>query len=192
MLEATKDMRTPQERLVADLDNYFELSDLLTGDIGDLLKIGDEFPQWRRNLIRSSAALFEGYTWCLKDMCTVSFDCSEVPALTKCEMAVLKSEKGFATEDRIRLTLRAAYKLFRLTPAPDFGGQGWVNGQLMLKKRHSLMHPKTPEDLSVADESWIEVRKGTEWLMIQFVQFFALARDKYIVEYPDDRAAKPI
>jgi hypothetical protein len=114
-------------------------------------------------------------------MCAVSFEC-EAPKLTMKEKDVLRSDDQFAASDRIRLTLRAAYKLFQLVPAPNFGGQEWSRAQRIFRKRNSLMHPTTPSDLAVADELWGEIREDVTWLLKQFMDFFALLHEKSDVD----------
>jgi hypothetical protein len=111
-------------------------------------------------------------------MCAVSFECI-APELTKKEEEVLKSEDAFSAVERMRLTLRAAYKLFELAPAPNFGSKEWPKAQRVLEKRHLLMHPKTPADLEMPDRLWVEIRTDVAWLMEQFFNFFALLQKKH-------------
>jgi hypothetical protein len=154
---------------------------MLIGDLNALLHIADEDQHWRRNFIRASVALVEGYSHCLREMCAVSFEC-EAPKLTRKEEEVLRSEDRFPASDRVRLTLRAAYKLFQLVPAPNFGGEEWSGAQRMLRKRDSLMHPRTPNDLAVTDELWDEIRQDASWLLKQFMDFFALLHEKHDID----------
>ena len=119
---------SPQQRMDAAFGNYFKLSKALQADMNALLDGKNDTQQWRRNFIRASAPLIEGYAHCLRDMCAVSFECV-APEITDKEAEVLRSEKGFDANDRIKFTLRAAYKLFELAPAPDFGAQRLASGQ---------------------------------------------------------------
>ena len=162
----------------AAFDNYFELSKILQADMNALLDGENDTPHWRRNFIRASASLIEGYAHCLRDMCAVSFECV-APEITKKESEVIRSEQGFDANDRIKFTLRAAYKLFELAPAPNFGGKEWPRAQRVLGKRHLLMHPKTPDDLHVSDEQWKEIREDVTWLIEQLFSFFTLLEQKY-------------
>lgn len=164
---------SPQEKLDAAFDNYLQLSKVLQADMTTLLDSESNTQHWRRNFIRSSAALIEGEAHCLREMCAISFECT-APEITKKEVDVLRSEKGFGAEDRIKLTLRAAYKLFELAPAPNFCGNEWPRAQKILNKRHLLMHPKTPIDLEVPDDLWNEIRDGVTWLIEQFSNFLSL------------------
>ena len=134
----------------------------------------------RRNFIRVSASLIEGYAHCLRELCAVSFKCSTVPKITKKEAKVIESEKECSAVDRIKFSLRADYKLFELTPAPDFGNRKWLNASCLWEKRNGLMHPKTPADLELADVSWNKLYDGVVWLMEQLFKFFSLLQEKYL------------
>ena len=169
---------TLQKRMDAAFDNYFELSKILQADMNALLDGENDSEHWRRNFIRASAPLIEGYAHCLREMCAVSFE-RIAPEITKKEAEVLKSEKGFDANDRIKLTLRAAYKLFELAPAPNFGGNEWPRAQRVLNKRHLLMHPKTSADLHISDELWKEIREDVSWLFEQLFNFFSLLQRKH-------------
>ena len=169
---------SPQEKMDAAFDNYLQLSKVLQADMTALLDSESNTQHWRRNFIRSSAALIEGEAHCLREMCAISFECA-AHEISKNEADVLRSEKDFGAEDRIKLTLRAAYKLFELAPAPNFGGNEWPRAQRVLHKRHLLMHPKTPIDLEVPDDLWNEIRDGVTWLMEQFFNFLFLLQQKH-------------
>lgn len=162
----------------AAFDNYFELSKILQADMNALLDGENDTQHWRRNFVRASAALIEGYAHSLREMCAIGFECV-APEITKNEAEVLRSEKGFDANDRIKLTLRAAYKLFELAPAPNFGGKEWLRAQGVLGKRHLLMHPKTASDLEVSADQWKEIREDVTWLMEQLFNFFALLQQKH-------------
>ena len=125
---------TPQERMDAAFDNYFALSDILREDLLALLESESDSQHWRRNYVRVSAALIEGYAHCLRNMCAVSFDCV-APSIATKEAEVIRSERNFDANERIKLTLRVAYKLFELEPAPNFGGgPEWPRAQRVLAK----------------------------------------------------------
>jgi uncharacterized protein with von Willebrand factor type A (vWA) domain len=169
---------TPQQKMDAAFDNYFELSRILQNDMNALLDGENESESWRRNFIRASAALIEGYAHCLREMCAVSFECV-APELSKKETEVLRPESSLDANERIKLTLRAAYKLFELQPAPNFGGSEWLKAQRVLGKRHLLMHPKIPADLVITDQLWSELRTDVTWLMEQLFSIFSLLQRKH-------------
>lgn len=169
---------SPQERMDAAFKNYFDLSNVLHADIKALLDGECNTQIWRRNFIRASTALIEGDAHCLREMCAVSFECTS-PKITSKEVEVLHSEEGFSADERLKLTLRAAYKLFDLAPAPDFGGNEWPRARKVFIKRNLLMHPKTPSDLEVPDNLWSEIRDGVIWLMEKFFNFTSSLEQKY-------------
>ena len=167
-----------QQRMDAAFDNYIQLTRILEADMTALLDGECEDQHWRRNFIRSSAALVEGHAYCLREMCAVSFECV-APDLAKKEASVLRSEESFSADERMKLTLRAAYTLFELAPAPNFGGNEWSKAQRVLSKRHLLMHPKTPADLELSDSLWNDIRTDIAWLMEQFFNFLSLLQEKH-------------
>ena len=169
---------TAQERMDAAFDNYFALSKVLQDDLGVMLDIESDSQHWRRNYIRVSASLIEGYAHCLREMCAVSFECV-APEIGKKEAEVLRSERSFDANERIKVTLRVAYKLFELQPAPNFGGSEWPRAQRVLEKRHLLMHPKNPADLEVPDYLWNELRGDVTWLIEQLFNFIAALQEKH-------------
>ena len=159
-------------------ENYFALSDILREDLAAHLRNESNSPHWRRNIIRVSASLIEGYAHCLRDMCAVSFECVAAEISAK-ETKVLRSERNFEANERIKVTLRVAYKLFELQPAPDFGGPEWLRAQRILRKRHLLMHPKSPDDLAIPDQLWIELRDDVSWLIEQLFNFATALQAKH-------------
>lgn len=168
----------PQERMDAAFDNYFALSDMLRDDLSALLEGESNSQHWRRNYIRVSASLIEGYAHCLREMCAVSFECI-APVIGPKEAEVLRSERNFDANERIKLTLRVAYKLFELQPAPNFGGPEWPRAQRVLAKRHLLMHPKCPADLHISDDLWNELRDDVTWLIEQLFDFISALQKKH-------------
>jgi hypothetical protein len=167
-----------QAQLDLAFDNYIKLTTILYKDMESMLLTKSNSQQWRRNFIRASAALLEGEAYCLREMCLVGLRCN-APILTKKEHSAITDERGSDANDRLKLTLRAAYKLFSLQPAPDFSGTEWVRAQRVLRKRHRLMHPKRSRDLGMSDRTWSDMRRDTGWLMKQFSDFLSLGRQKY-------------
>lgn len=167
-----------QLQLDAAFENYLKLTAVLDDDMKSLLSADSTSQQWRRTFVRASAALLEGHAHCLREMCLVGLRCS-APSLTKKERAAIADERGFDANNRLKLTLRAAYKLFSLQPAPNFSGADWVRAQRVLRKRHRLTHPKRPSDLGLSDRTWSEMRRGISWLMKHFFDFLTLGQQRY-------------
>jgi hypothetical protein len=174
-----------QQRMYDAFDNYFAMSAVLRDDLIELSKTQNDEQHWKRNFVRTSAALFEGYTHCIREMCVISFECS-APKLTNKEAAALRFERKFPANERIRLTLRAAYRLFEVDPAPEFGDQGWSGARSIFEKRDVLMHPKAQDDLIVDDDCWRDINYGAYWLLRQYVQFFVILQGKIA----DDKEAR--
>lgn len=162
----------------AAFDNYIELSTILRADLAALLASETDNQSWRRNFIRVSASLIEGYAHCFREMCAVSFECI-APEINSKERKVLSSERNFDANERIKWTLRLAYKLFELEPAPIFSGPEWPRAQRVLLKRHTLMHPKVPTDLEVLNDLWLELRDDVTWLVEQLFNFVAALNKKH-------------
>jgi hypothetical protein len=147
----------------------------------DLLALGNSEPtsqHWRRNYIRVSASLIEGHAHCLREMCSVSFECI-APEISRKEDKVIRAERSFDANERIRLTLRATHKLFELQSTPNFGGPEWPRAQRVLKKRDLIMHPKCPSDLNIPDDLWEELREDITWLIERFFNFLSALEEKH-------------
>lgn len=166
-----------QQRMDAAFNNYLQLSRILEADMTALLDGEREDQHWRRNFIRSSAALLEGHVHGLREMCTIIFECP-TPELSKKETNVLRCEESFSAAERFKRTLRIAYELLELAPAPSFGGNDWSNAQRVFSKRDLLMPPKTPVDLEVSDSLWKDIRTDSFWLMEQCLNVLRLLDEK--------------
>jgi hypothetical protein len=185
-----------QNAMDAAFENYLQLSDTLRSDIIFLLDSNDDSQHSRRNLIRLSASLIEGHVHCITTICVIALNCllpnykaqtlderhSLVSAyelgITKNELEPL-TERKISADQRIKLTLRLAFKLFQLNTQPDFGCSQWENARTALIKRDSLMHPKSSADLDVTDELFHEVREGITWLMKQLFEFMEALQNKH-------------
>ncbi len=147
-------------------ENYFALSDALRADIDVLLEQNIDQAEWKRNFIRTAMPLIEGYCSCYRDICVIALTC-EAPEITKKERKVLESEEKMSSSERYKYTLRAAYKLFGLDYAPDFGGPDWGNAKTAMAKRDALMHPKRPVDLEIDESDWNKIHAGIIWAFEQ-------------------------
>lgn len=166
--------------MAAAFSNFIDLAYVLMSDIMELTETDYESrsQSWRRNYVRASIALIEGYGHCLREICAVGVSACSMPSISPKERQVLHAESGFDTSERIKLTLRVAYKLFELHPAPDLAGREWTQAKWALQKRHLLMHPKTPADMDIPDELWKQLRAATDWLIDQHFSFLKLLRPK--------------
>ena len=64
-MEVKKDV-SPQKQMTIALDNYLDLSSVLQADMSALLDCETGTQHWRRNFIRVSASLIEGYAHCIR------------------------------------------------------------------------------------------------------------------------------
>lgn len=78
----------------AAFDNYFALSNELREDLSALLDSESDSQHWRRNYIRVSASLIEGYAHCFREMCAVSFECV-APELNSKKSRFCSPKKGY-------------------------------------------------------------------------------------------------
>jgi hypothetical protein len=159
-----------ERQLDEAVGNYLELSKVLLGDVSALLAEERPSQEWRRNFVRASVALIEGYAHCMRKMCAVALQCDH-PPVSDDERGVVNSERGFAADDRIRLTLRSSYKLFSFGPLPDFSSVDWQKARALLAKRDRLTHPKNASDLEVLDDLWLDLKDAVGWLVQQLVGF---------------------
>jgi hypothetical protein len=173
-----KKKATLQRELDSAFSNYLKLTKVLQGDLDAMLDEERASLHWRRNFVRASAAMLEGHAHCLRRMCTIGMhiDASIFPNK---ERKAVTNEGGVSANERLKFTLRAAYKLFQLQPFPRFEGPEWRNAQKVMVKRHKLMHPQCPSDLGIADSTWGALRRGIIWLMQQFFDFLSLSQAKY-------------
>jgi len=150
--------------------NYLDMSDILREDISMLLDIDDDSVAWRRNFIRASFPLIEGFCHCYREMCTVALH-TDALSLTENEEKVIKDERSFSFSDRYKYTLRAAYKLFEIQPLPDFGLEWWPKAQSAMNRRDRIMHPKTLEDLHMSESEWSEIHEGLRKTVSELFKF---------------------
>ena len=169
---------TLQRELDAALSNYIDLTGVLCDDLNELLADERASQNWRRNFVRTSAALFEGHAHCLRRMCAVGLSIDASP-FSKKEIQAITNEGRISANERLKLTLRAAYKLFRLGPSPCFDDANWSNAQKVMLKRHKLMHPQRRSDLGIGNSTWRALRRGITWLTKQFFDFLTLSQAAY-------------
>ena len=160
-------------------DNYLGLAVKLSEDFNQYLDTEIETENWRRNYIRVVVALVEGYSNCFREMAVIGLEV-EHPELSKKEEKSLRTGFGFSANERLKYTLRATYKMFSLSPIPDFGGKDWEKVNDLIDKRHSLTHPKEPSDLDVTNEAWLQYRISANWIINCHFNVAKLLHEKYV------------
>ncbi|MFH1777949.1 MAG: hypothetical protein ABH952_10380 [Candidatus Omnitrophota bacterium] len=168
-----------QEQFIEAFNNFMALGEVLAADLVKLSESEDDSAYWRRNYIRVVASLLEGYSHCFREMAAIGFKCTS-PSLSKKEQAALLTDFGYATSNRIKLSLRAFYKMFEFSPVPDFSGKEWKEVMTFFEKRNVLMHPKSSDDLKFTEKSWAEMRKGSNWLIKKHFDVLKIISEKYI------------
>jgi hypothetical protein len=132
----TTSLSPADQRMAAAFSNFIDLGYVLMSDIMELTETESESrsQSWRRNYIRASIALVEGFGHCLREICAVGCSACSTPSISPKEHQVLNAENDFDTGERIKLTLRVAYKLFELQPAPNFAGREWTQARWALRR----------------------------------------------------------
>ena len=170
-----------QKQFVGAFNNYLDLGLVLAADLEKLSESEDDSAYWRRNYIRVVVSLLEGYSHCFREMAAIGLKCTS-PSLSKKEKEALLTGFGYTTSDRIKLSLRAFYKMFELSPVPDFSGIEWKNAMTVFEKRNALMHPKSLDDLEFTEKSWTEILKGSNWLIKKHFDILKILYEKYILK----------
>ncbi len=166
-----------QKKMDKAFDNYFTITEILKSDILFLIELDDDNNSGRRNYIRTLTPLIEGYSSCFREIASIGLECNS-PVISNKERQVLKEESKFGAADRIKLTLKATYKMFELVPVPDFGGNNWENAKVAITKRGALMHPKSALDLEISESSWLVIRNGLFWLTKEHFEITRLLQEK--------------
>ena len=162
----------------AAFDRYFAMSDALRNDLEAILGSEDESQSFRRNFVRVTCALGEGYASCFREICAIGLETGPGDLSTR-EVKALQDERSLDSIERAKFTLRAAYKMLQLPSPPDFGDRGWASAQTLLLKRDGLMHPKSMDDLTISDSQWEAVHEGARWLLTQLFGLVEQLQRKY-------------
>ena len=171
-----------QKNLGEALSNFVAVSSILTEDFLEFEEAEDGSNSWRRNYIRTVTATIEGYSHCFRNIALICLE-SDSWGLFEREIDALSTGFGYTTADRIELTLKATYKLFDFNQNPEFGSSEWGNAKRAIELCHSLMYPKSVEDLEISDVEWPRLRDGCRWLFnhhFEFVRFIIEIRLKQI------------
>jgi len=134
-----------EDKLERALLNFLSLSTVLDNDLCDLLKHDYKSDSWKRNIIRSSVTLIEGYCHCFKEFCQVALDTGA--QLSEKRLKAIVNEGGCSATERIKLTIQSSYDVFEIEQNSGFSCEEWRKAKDAIEKRSKLMHPKTVEDL---------------------------------------------
>jgi hypothetical protein len=162
------------------IENYLNLSPMLLADVDELLDLNKDSQPWRRNFIRASAALIEGYVHGLREICVIRLAMPKDDLkLSSRDKKALIDEESCSARQRLKSSIRAVHSCLELGAAPLFTGNGWINAVAFLDKRNYLMHPKNSADLDVPDKEWALLYQGVAWIFEQLFLVFDLIQRKY-------------
>lgn len=167
-----------KQRLNEALTDYFQLSATLATDLEVLLSQYSDSAAWKRNFVRVTMALLEGYGHSFRRICAVGLE-SDLQELSRKEILILRKDRSFAVNERLKHTLLAAYKLFDLESEPSFDGKEWFQALRLMKKRDQIVHAKLLIDLDVPEDKWQQLYDGTLWLISLFTGFVAALGEKH-------------
>ncbi|MEM1144412.1 MAG: hypothetical protein AAGI88_17670 [Pseudomonadota bacterium] len=165
-----------QQKLKEALDDYFDVCVALQADLQDLLNTETASAAWRRNFVRVSMTVLEGHAQSFRRLCSVALECDS-PELTRKEVLLLRKERAFSVNERLKLTLNVAYKLFELEPASGLDGHEYFAALRLMKKRQEILQPKVLRDLDLGEDTWVEVYESTKWLLGLFDGFSCALRE---------------
>ena len=119
---------THQNAFENALINFLSLSAVLDKDLESLMINNDGSESWKRNFIRSSVALIEGYCHCFKEFCQVALQTGS--NLSNKRLKAILNESSCSAAERIKLTIQSAYEVFEIDPSPNFGGHRWIMAKM--------------------------------------------------------------
>jgi hypothetical protein len=159
-------------------EDYFQLSDTLREDGERILSDQKTDQTWRRNLIRVTWPMIEAYASVLRRQCLVFTKFCELNLSTK-HRKLLIDESNFHSSERIKESLKLAYRLHQLDRTMNFGNIDWQNVQDAIKVRDRITHPKNSQDLNIDDEEWARIHSGLAWMLKGFTDYFDQVNQKY-------------
>lgn len=156
------------EKQLDEVSNYAEqMHRILFLDIRDTARIvvADRSPMNKRHFVRAVMAYIEGMTYRMKQI-ALCFSRLPREEITDAEKALLREvrfdltqsgetkEKPYflSTEENVRFAFKVTAKVFRVPFQLDTQSDGWKALQKIIKVRHRLMHPKTPQNLDISEE----------------------------------------
>jgi len=159
-------------------EDYFVLSETLKLDLDKLLDEESDSQTWRRNFVRTSWPMIEAYSSTLRNLCSVLDKHSKFDK-SKRQKHLLANKATFSSVQRIKESMKLAFKIHELDEKPVFGDQNWQKLQKAVKVRNRITHPNSSRDLQISDKDWQQVYEGIVWLMHELFSFFNQVHSKY-------------
>ena len=159
-------------------DDYFELSKELQTDLDKILDDESDSPSWQRNFVRTAWPMIEAYSGTLRNLCSVLDKHSEFKK-TKRQQHLLNGTAKFSSDQRIKESLKLAFRIHELDEKPVFGDKNWQNLQQATELRHRITHPNKSHDLHISEAEWNTAYEGITWLLRELFSFFNQVHTKY-------------
>lgn len=165
-----EDTNSELASLAARTDSFIHVLIYDVGAALDELKSSDT-PTRRRSAIRTVLASIEGVMYLTRA-------CLNVYPLTAAELTIVKelsyevTDRGTINErersvpfDRSLKAIVRIVRKYRPEYSLDYDHPGWSALLRSLEVRHRLTHPKTIEDLTVADSEIEDAHRGFNWFL---------------------------
>ena len=171
-------LREAANELSQVYEDYFLLSEVLKLDLDKLLDEESDSQIWRKNFVCTSWPMIEAYSNTPRNLCSVLDKHSEFDK-SKRQRHLLANKANFSSVQRIKETLKLAFKIYELDEKPVFGDQNWQKLQKAVKVRNSITLPNSSNDLQITDKDWGLIYEGIIWLMRELFSFFDQVHSKY-------------
>lgn len=166
------------EAVDSAIKHYLEISKHLKLDLDAILEMNQEASSqpWRRNIIRATWSLVDGYVYSLQKICARANDLLGVE-LSKPQAQAISHGKQ-SHKEMIKHTILAAEKIFEIGLNIDFSSSlEWRGVVRSIELRHEIVHPKELQDFVVTDDRWEEHIESFTWLINQIDAVVTLASD---------------
>lgn len=177
-----------QSGLNAAIERIQQLDEGLRADVEYWVKqfeLGNRDQLARRSFVRSVFALIEGIVFCLKQV-TLETATTKAATLSPQEIALLREESAELQENgelasrpaflrlkpNLRFSFRKFAEIYKAQYRLDVSQAGWEKLGPGIRIRDRLMHPKTPQDISVSDDELAIVKTAYEWFNKTYVGLF--------------------
>ena len=122
--------------------------------------------------------MIEAYSNSLKNLCIVLDKHSKFKK-SKRQQHLLNGAAKFSADQRIKESLKLAFRIHELDENPVFGDKNWQNLREAAELRHRITHPNQSKDLRISEKEWNIAYKGITWLMRELFSFCNQVFSKY-------------
>lgn len=122
-----------------------------------------DLQRWHRSLFRAYFAQVEGYTFALRQQVVWAADRGEV-ALTEAERAtLLESDRFNSLKKNVELAFEFFPRIVGGSYKLDKSTSGYQSFVRSMNVRHTLTHPKDPEDLLISGDALGDLNEAIRW-----------------------------